>query len=305
MRKNFRGRLASLGIVIFLFGLIAGLGGLLTAGVEVESMFLALDMFGTDRPFSSISGLAWSPDGSQLAFECVERGLPDEARASYVMEADGSHIRPFSDNWPIKNFSRAAWSPDGNRLAFVEGGGHYDSLCGSNIYVSSLIRGAQRVYPPLEITLQCPRFLNEKGTITAKISSAGAQNLPVAVSIYSFPLDKPPHFNAPVNRDITLAAHKTVDLTWAISLSGEARVYALKALAVSAGVQQAATCIMRVGGPPPHLAIMDSLGLTAGYVLWLSLVSLLLGVALPVPWLSAHWRQKRRKWLNKAGEKDA
>jgi hypothetical protein len=300
MPENFRGRLATLGIIIFLLGLIAGLCGLLIAGVEVESVFLGLDMFGTDRPYSRINGLAWSPDGSQLAFECVERGFPYEARASYVMEADGSHIRPFADNWPLKNFSREAWSPDGSRLAFVAGGGHYDTLCGSNIYVSSLIRGAQRVYPPLGISLQCPHFLNERGTIAASIASAGAQNLPVAVSIQPFPLDNPPHFNTPLNREITLAAHETVDLTWTISLSGEARAYALKALAVSAGVQQVATCIMRVGAPPPHLAILDNLGLTAGQVLLLSLVSLLLGVALPVPWLSA-LEAETTEVVNKSG----
>jgi hypothetical protein len=296
MGKSFKGRLAILGLVTLLFGLISGLYGFLLAAVELELMFSSIE---TEVPQTGINGVAWSPDSSQLAFECVWR-LFQEQKEIYIMAADGSNIRPFTDNWPIKNFSREARSPDGSQSAFVEGGGYSENLCGSNLYVSNSIGGARRVYPPLEISLRCPRFLNERGTITARISSASAQNLPVSIRVVNDPL----HFA--VNRNITLAAHETVEISWAISPSGDARAYTLKAFAASAGVQQVAKCSIMIGSEPPSgLAILDNLGLTAGHVLLLSLVGLLLGVALPVPWLYARWGQKRQKWLNKAEDKDA
>ena len=57
------------------------------------------------------SGLAWSPDGSHLAFSSVFGHI-------YFVGADGSGLRQITDGglnfWP-------SWSPDGSRIAFMNG----------------------------------------------------------------------------------------------------------------------------------------------------------------------------------------
>ena len=65
-------------------------------------------------------GMAWSPDGSRLAFIMTRDGQSDV----YLINADGSGLAkltntPAQDFWP-------AWSPDGAHLAFTSGGGFFD-----------------------------------------------------------------------------------------------------------------------------------------------------------------------------------
>jgi hypothetical protein len=71
---------------------------------------LALSLPGSDWA----AGLAWSPDGSQLAFS--------RQGQIHLVDADGAGLRPITtdgDNrWPT-------WSPDGSRIAFVHDGGLY------------------------------------------------------------------------------------------------------------------------------------------------------------------------------------
>jgi len=55
------------------------------------------------------NGLAWSPDGSQLAFHSTG-GI-------YIVRADGSGLHRIS-----KDGAQPSWSPDGSRLAFTRGG---------------------------------------------------------------------------------------------------------------------------------------------------------------------------------------
>jgi TolB protein len=55
----------------------------------------------------------YSPDGRSIAFGSFDRG--GVAAATYVMKADGSHIRRVS--LPALQLLPAVWSPDGSRLA--------------------------------------------------------------------------------------------------------------------------------------------------------------------------------------------
>jgi dipeptidyl aminopeptidase/acylaminoacyl peptidase len=50
---------------------------------------------------------AWSPDARRIAF-----ASSDSPGKIYVMDADGSGLRPFAEGWS------PAWSPDGRQLAF-------------------------------------------------------------------------------------------------------------------------------------------------------------------------------------------
>ncbi len=70
-------------------------------------------------PWGGGSGIAWSPDGSQLVLSTTGYAEGDIPRGRiYVLNADGSGLRQISsggnDRWP-------AWSPDGTRIAFVRG----------------------------------------------------------------------------------------------------------------------------------------------------------------------------------------
>ena len=59
-------------------------------------------------------GLAWSPDGSMLAFHSVRDNLSGRQRGIYVVHADGSGLHRLNNNG-----AQPAWSPDGSRLAFT------------------------------------------------------------------------------------------------------------------------------------------------------------------------------------------
>ena len=60
-------------------------------------------------------GLAWSPDGSMLAFQSMRDNLSTRIRAIYVVHADGSGLRRINDHGVFPS-----WSPDGSRIAFTE-----------------------------------------------------------------------------------------------------------------------------------------------------------------------------------------
>jgi Tol biopolymer transport system component len=66
----------------------------------------------------------WSPEGSRLAFECLDGDLVRVCMAN----ADGSNPRMLTQDAtdtvdPTDNFAPRAWSPDGERLALVGFGG--------------------------------------------------------------------------------------------------------------------------------------------------------------------------------------
>jgi Tol biopolymer transport system component len=71
-----------------------------------------------DLGHRSAGGLAWSPDGSTLAFGA---STPDgSSNQIYVMDADGSRLRTLTE--PDLNATGNWWSPDGSRIAFFTGG---------------------------------------------------------------------------------------------------------------------------------------------------------------------------------------
>jgi Tol biopolymer transport system component len=61
------------------------------------------------------AGLAWSPDGSMLAFHSMRDNLSTRTRAIYVVRADGSGLHRINDHGVFPS-----WSPDGSRIAFTE-----------------------------------------------------------------------------------------------------------------------------------------------------------------------------------------
>ncbi len=71
-------------------------------------------LFGADqRPNDAawhVYGLAWSPDGSQLAFDADGPGV----KGVWVIDADGSGLARV-----IPEGMRPSWSPDGSRIAYV------------------------------------------------------------------------------------------------------------------------------------------------------------------------------------------
>jgi dipeptidyl aminopeptidase/acylaminoacyl peptidase len=81
---------------------------------------------GKPKPVS-VSQLAWSPDGSQIAFIrnfYVGHSESDFGHELWIMGADGSEPHRIVDR-QIESFS---WAPDGSRIAFAEQGLNGDSF---------------------------------------------------------------------------------------------------------------------------------------------------------------------------------
>ena len=70
---------------------------------------------------SAASWIAWSPDGTRLAFAAENLGSDDPywGRHIWVIEADGSNMVQLTsgDQWD----NRPSWSPDGNQIVFQRG----------------------------------------------------------------------------------------------------------------------------------------------------------------------------------------
>jgi len=66
-------------------------------------------------------GLAWSPDGTRLAFSVYTDTI-------YVVNADGSNVRPLFAFGSGRGVSDPTWSPDGTKLAF---GGYWQDSPGN------------------------------------------------------------------------------------------------------------------------------------------------------------------------------
>jgi len=67
-------------------------------------------------PVWDVSGIAWSPDGSELAFGLVTS--PEKVAQVWVVHADGSGLHRIAEDalYP-------SWSPDGAAISFSRGDG--------------------------------------------------------------------------------------------------------------------------------------------------------------------------------------
>ena len=91
--------------------------GIYVMSVEGSEMFELLTT-GEPKPIS-VSQIAWSPDGSQIAFIrefFVGHSEADFQHELWIMNSDGSEPHKVVDR-QIESFS---WSPDGSRIAFTE-----------------------------------------------------------------------------------------------------------------------------------------------------------------------------------------
>jgi len=79
--------------------------GLYVARADGSDMQQISDRCDYDRP-------AWSPDGTRLAFS------PSDRDTIYVVNADGSNLRPLFSFSPVRPVGNPTWSPDGTQLAF-------------------------------------------------------------------------------------------------------------------------------------------------------------------------------------------
>ena len=74
---------------------------------------LTTDAWVQIAPVTKVTSLAWSPDGTRIAFTADRAG----DRRIFVMNADGTDLVKLTDH-PAGN-GAPAWSPDGRRIAFT------------------------------------------------------------------------------------------------------------------------------------------------------------------------------------------
>lgn len=87
----------------------------------------------TDSPDTNKYEVAWSPDGTQIAFVALNTDSPDYWDV-YVIDADGSNQRHLISVSEANWLQQISWSPDGKKLMYVslvvagEMGKHYGEI---------------------------------------------------------------------------------------------------------------------------------------------------------------------------------
>jgi len=72
----------------------------------------------TDSPDTNKYEVAWSPDGTQIAFIALNRDSPDYWQI-YVIDADGSNQRLLVSVPEANWLQQISWSPDGKKIMYV------------------------------------------------------------------------------------------------------------------------------------------------------------------------------------------
>jgi Tol biopolymer transport system component len=106
--------------VRFRFRLWAIVSRIVVSGALVVTCLLSSCEYGSD---TGSGALAWSPDGSKMAFSSSDVSPPDYSHI-WVMDTDGSNLVNLTSNVRASSVD-PAWSPDGQRIAFTRYQGAY------------------------------------------------------------------------------------------------------------------------------------------------------------------------------------
>ena len=114
VRHRARGALVC-GLLVLSGLLSAAPGASADTTLSLEALLARPGIFGT-----APSGLAWSPDGTHLAFRWAEPGEP--RRGVWLVDAGGEHLRRIDRETPdAATVREIAWSTDGRHLLALRG----------------------------------------------------------------------------------------------------------------------------------------------------------------------------------------
>lgn len=92
-----------------------------------------LTFFQGDTPWG-VTNPKWSPDGSQIAFECpkyIEKG-GYKPISTFIINADGSGLRDLLSSSTISGGKDPSWSPDGKKIVFIS---HFDNEKYNDVFI--------------------------------------------------------------------------------------------------------------------------------------------------------------------------
>jgi TolB protein len=92
-------------------------------------------------------GLAWSPDGTRIAFDGIRQLNPGETRTVYVVNADGSGLRDVDLSLPgpaLRASGEPTWSPNGRQLSIERVFRNPDGTWETKLWIVSLADGSAR-----------------------------------------------------------------------------------------------------------------------------------------------------------------
>jgi Tol biopolymer transport system component len=96
--------------VVFLRGFANGNDDIMLSGPDMKD---AVNL--SASPGANEGWPGWSPDGAHVLFSSNRSGV----MVVYVVNADGTGLRPLTDGMATSEDARAVWSPDGSRIAFT------------------------------------------------------------------------------------------------------------------------------------------------------------------------------------------
>jgi Tol biopolymer transport system component len=139
-----------------------GLRILIQASVNGVSTVVRINIGPDNRPSDAVQLTAdvkadsvlpaWSPDGTQIAFQSKRDGGNYQV---FSMDVNGNNKRRLSDG---KDYSgQPAWSPDGKSVAYV-GGGNGDQLSPRELYVVPATGGDPKKITSLDKALNRPEW---------------------------------------------------------------------------------------------------------------------------------------------------